>query len=185
MSDHLKAIIQQHWITPEGAEWIPKVRTIPRAEIEEWMASSDIELLGYAAAMMDEARMHIEPSLSTEKFVGFQMRYLERCLRENPNSEWADSAYSAGWTIVRLFIKLWDDKGIPRSHLFDLKAWIARLYKSADTNLRTCLVHATLEHLFERPAIRKYFLDWKTDPLLSEAHSQACLWTIKTPLSRK
>jgi hypothetical protein len=65
-----------------------------------------------------------------------------------------------------------------------LKVWIAELYKNADDRLRTCIVNAALEHLFERKPIRKYFLDWRDDPILSTAYNEACFWDGKTPLSR-
>jgi hypothetical protein len=110
--------------------------------------------------------------------------YYGRCFRENPDGEWSDSAYSAGWDLVGVFIELWDNDSVPREHLLDLKEWIAGLYKTGNAGLRTCVVNATLEHLFERKPIRKYFSDWRKDPLLAAAYGEACLWDIKTPLSR-
>jgi DNA-binding transcriptional MerR regulator len=68
--------------------------------------------------------------------------------------------------------------------LLDLKKWLAKLYTAADEGLRLCIVHATLEHLFERKDIRKYFSDWQQDPVLAPAYKEACLWEGKTPLSR-
>jgi hypothetical protein len=110
--------------------------------------------------------------------------YYERCLRENPEGKWANSAYSAGWDLVGFFLSLWDDESVPRKLLLDLKKWLADLYKDADENLRNCIVLATLEHLFERKPIRKYFADWCDDPILARAYEEACLWNGKTPLSK-
>ena len=53
------------------------------------------------------------------------------------------------------------------------------VYKNGDDRLRTCIVTATLEHLFERKAIRKYFADWQDDATLAVAYDQACLWDEK------
>ena len=73
-----------------------------------------------------------------------------------------------------VFIKLWDDGSVPRELLLELKVWIAELYKNADDRLRTCIVNAALERLFERKPIRKYFWDWGNDPILSTAYNEAC-----------
>jgi hypothetical protein len=50
----------------------------------------------------------------------------------NPNGEWSDSSYSAGWDLVGVFVTLWDDKTVPRELLEDLKAWIGGVYKNGD-----------------------------------------------------
>jgi hypothetical protein len=185
MDDDLRNLIEHHWVTAEDAEWIPKKDVLDGTEVKEWLDCENLEILGYLSALMADARVRIEPSLSIEEYIAFQKKYLETCLRENPSGEWADSAYSAGWSLVRIFIKLWDDENVPRSYLLDLKRWVGKLYQSGDQDLRTCLVHATFEHLFERRAIKKYFSDWKADPALAGAYAQACLWNGKTPLSLK
>jgi len=48
-------------------------------------------------------------------------RYYGRSFLENPDGEWSDSSYSAGWDLVRVFIKLWDNKTVPRELLNELK----------------------------------------------------------------
>jgi DNA-binding transcriptional MerR regulator len=60
--------------------------------------------------------------------------------------------------------------------LDDLKAWLGRLYKEGDPDLRICIVQATLEHLFEKKQIRKFFDDWKNDEVLAVAHEEASEW---------
>jgi len=35
--------------------------------------------------------------------------------------------------------------------------WLGRLYTEGDEKLRTCIVAATLEHLFEQKDIREFF----------------------------
>lgn len=57
----------------------------------------------------------------------------------------------------------------------------------SDPDLRTCLVNATLEHLFEDRDIAKYFKDWKNDPILAQAYADGMLWVEKggvSPLSK-
>jgi hypothetical protein len=60
---------------------------------------------------------------------------------------------------------------------------MAALYKEGDQRLRTCIVQATLEHLFERKPIKKYFSDWKQNPMLRDAFEEASLLRKKTSLS--
>jgi len=59
----------------------------------------------------------------------------------------------------------------------ELKKELAELYKKGDERLRICIVTATLEHLFERRDISQYFADWKNDPILKIAYSEAMEWS--------
>jgi len=180
----LKSVIEGLWVALGNAEWTPKTDVLPLSDVKRWMESDDIEVLGFTDAMIHDGRFRIEPPLEVEDYVRWVKHYFGRCFRENPDGEWSDSSYSAGWDLVAVFIKLWDDGSVPRELLSDLKLWIAGLYKNADDRLRTCIVNAALEHLFERKPIRKYFSDWRNDPILSTAYNEACLWDRKTPLSR-
>jgi hypothetical protein len=180
----LKSLIERLWIAPENAEWKAKTAVLPLGDVKRWMESGDIEVLGFTDAMIHDGRFRVEPPLPVEDYVRWVKHYYGRCFRENPDGEWSDSSYSAGWDLVQVFISLWDNVAVPRELLLELKLWIAELYKNTDDRLRTCIVNATLEHLFERKPIRKYFSDWRNDPVLSKAYSEACLWDIKTPLSR-
>jgi hypothetical protein len=180
----VNTLIERLWVAPEDAEWKPKTDVLSLTDVKQWMSSDDIEVLGFTDAMIHDARFRIEPQLPLEDYVLWVKHYCGRCFRENPDGDWSDSSYSVGWELVQIFIKLWDDNAIPRKLLMELKAWIADLYKNADDPLRICIVHATLEHLFERKAIRKYFSDWRNDAILTAAYDEACLWDRKTPLSR-
>ena len=58
-----------------------------------------------------------------------------------------------------------------------MKRWLGDPYLEGDEDLRIAIVNATLEHLFERRAIAKYFRDWKQHPVLSVAYAQGMLWS--------
>jgi len=165
-NETLKSVIERLWVAPENAEWTPKTDVLPLSDVKRWMESDDIEVLGFTDAMIHDGRFRIEPPLEVEDYVRWVKHYFGRCFRENPDGEWSDSSYSAGWDLVGVFIKLWDDGSVPRELLLELKVWIAEQYKNADDRLRICIVNAALEHLFERKPIRKYFLDWGNDPIL-------------------
>jgi hypothetical protein len=188
MSDTLEAIINRLWIAPDNAEWTPKTDTVPLSDVRQWFKSEDIEVLGFASGLVHDARFRIEPPLTPHEYKTFVMHYYGRCLKEDPKGEWADSRYSAGSTLVNIFASFWRDSSVPREILKELKTWLGRLYAEGDESIRTCIVNATLEHLFEQKDIREFFSDWKKDPVLTIAHKEACEWYLgvgKNPLGRR
>lgn len=176
MSESLQEIINKLWIAPENAEWTPKTDVVALSDIQKWMSSTDIEILGFTVGLLGDRRLRIEPPLPLDDYIKFEKHYYERCLRENPDGEWSDSSHSAGMDLVNVFAHLWRDSSVPSPVLDDLKAWIGRLYKEGDTDIRKCIVQATLEHLFEQKQIREFFSDWQDDKVLAVAHDEACEW---------
>jgi hypothetical protein len=161
---------------------------IARDTVRRWMSSDDLETLGALRHLLDikEFRERIRPPLSSDEHQTLVLRYSERCILEDPRGEWADSRYEAGWALVGWFRGLWSDKTVPRQKPLGIKQMLARLYTTGDAAVRTCLVTATLEHLFEDRPIAKYFEDWKKDPILATAYADGMLWSEKggkSPLS--
>lgn len=189
MNTTLEKIIAFLWITDPGPDgWRPKNSSIPLNELREWIKSEDIEVLGHVYLVLNDSRFHTDPPLSRDEYQKFAMHYYSRCLLENPDGEWSDSRYSAGWDIVRWFVQLWDDAQVPRSALTEIKQWLERLYRESDGALRKCIVTATVEHLFEREEIRGFFTDWKNDPVLKPAYDEGALWVAHggtSPLSER
>lgn len=187
MADTLEAIIDKLWIVPENAEWTPKTDTVSLNDIRQWLESHDLEVLGFANALVHDARFHIEPPLAVNEYKHFIKRYYGRCLKEDPKGKWADSRYSGGTALVNVFASLWRNSSVPREVVKELKGWLARLYVEGDQSLRVCIITATLEHLFEHKEIREFFSDWKKDPMLAAAHKQASEWYKgggRTPLGK-
>ncbi len=176
MSETLQEIIDKLWIAPKHAEWTPKTDVVSLSDVREWAKSSDIEILGFTHGLIHNGRFRIEPALSLTEYKEFVKHYFERCLREDPQGEWSDSRYSAGGGLVNIFAGLWRDSSVPRAVLKELKNWLGDLYKAGDAEIRTCLVTATLEHLFEQKDIRLFFSDWKDDEVLAVAHREASEW---------
>jgi hypothetical protein len=176
MNESLQEILNKLWITPENAEWVPKTDVVLFSDIQRWMASNDIEILGFTHGLLHDRRFRIEPPISLDEYIRFTKQYYERCLLENPDGDWSSSRYTAGGELVNLFASLWRDSAVPRSVLEELKEWIGRMYKKSDSEIRTCIVQATLEHLFEQEPIRELFSDWLNDPVLAEAHREASEW---------
>lgn len=175
---------------PTSAKGVSTPRTLSKGRLLEIMSSGDIEVLGavYTFIMDSKNSQRVDPPLLYDDYQRFLLNYYERCLREDPQSSWADSRYSAGWDLVNWFSYIWQDNNIPRSGVAELKQLLARLYREGDEKLRTCIVTATLEHLFEQKSIRKYFQDWRNAPVLGTAYQQAIEWVNsgqKTPLGKR
>ncbi len=152
-----------------------KREPISRNGLNIWMQSEDIEVLGavYRLIMDKSCYKRIQPPLNVHEYVAFVKHYYGRCFRENPESEWADSRYSAGWGLVAWFNHLWRDSNVSRKILAEIKRWIADLYKGGTEEIRKCIITATLEHLFEDKTIAKYFIDWRKDSELGSAYEEA------------
>lgn len=176
MSESLQQIMNQLWNTRDNAEWTPKTEVVALSDIQRWIRSSDIETLGFVHNLLSETRFRIEPAISIAEYIDFTKHYYERSIRENPDGEWSVPRYIAGGELVNIFASLWRDPLVPRSVLENLKIWLANFYKSGDPDLRTCLVQATLEHLFEQDQIREFFADWLKDEVLAVAHAEASEW---------
>jgi hypothetical protein len=176
MSESLQGVIDQLWATPENAEWIPKKDVVPLSDIQRWIASDDIEILGLTHGLLSDRRFRVDPGISLDEYVRFTKHYYGRCYRENPEGDWSSSRYEAGGELVNLFASLWRDPSVPRPVLGDLKDWLGNLYKEGNPELQTCIVQATLEHLFEQEPIRALFSDWLNDEVLAVAHAEASEW---------
>jgi hypothetical protein len=139
---------------------------IPRERVLNWMGSANIEVLGaaYVLILKPQHYNRITPPLTFDDYHTFVRHYHERCFLENPQGEWCNSRYEAGWNLANWFARLWRDQSVPRSALEELKTWLAKLYT------------ATLEHLFETPELAEFFAEWKSDPILSVAHEAAMEW---------
>lgn len=176
MSESLEEIIDKLWIAPRNAQWTPKTDVVPLSDLRRWLQSDDIEILGFVHGVIDDGRFRIEPALQLGEYKDFVKHYFERCLQEDPDGDWSDSRYSAGADMVNIFARLWRDSCVPREVLKELKNWLGELYKRGDDEIRTCIVTATLEHLFEQKDVRLFFADWKTDGILAIAHREASEW---------
>ena len=173
----LEEIIDRLWVHPPDAEWTPKLEVIPGDVFRHWMSSDDIEILGFVYSMLGDHRFRVQPELSLEQYLEFVRRYFKRCFVENPDGEWSDSRYSAGWDLVNVLASHWNNQSVPRSVMEDWKTWIANIYKRGSEQVQTCIVTATLEHLLEQGAFRRFFADWVKDPVLRKAYEQALEWS--------
>lgn len=165
-----------------------KQRVIERRIVRSLMKETDLEVLGVLYSFITEAPDRVTPSLEFDEMFQFVLMYYARCLKEDVKQrEWASTRYTAGRDLVNWFAALFNDRSVPRPYLSKLKGWMAELYRNGDQDLRTCLVTATLEHLFEQRKIRRFFEDWGSDPVLAVAYREAMAWVTgggSTPLGK-
>lgn len=57
---------------------------IPGPVFRQWMASDDMEILGFVYSMFGDSRFRAEPGLSLDEYVKFVRLYYERCFTESP-----------------------------------------------------------------------------------------------------
>jgi hypothetical protein len=168
----LQEIVKELETSPE------QERSIPRPQVRRWMNSEDIEELGATYGFLSNAAQirRVSPVLEFDEVFDFMLRYYELCLVTDPKSKWANSRYSAGWDLTGWFIQMWDEKRNTK-YFQSIKSLLEKLYVTGDPELRKCIEHSVMEHLFERKPIRKFFEDWAHNPQLRSAFDEAKTWT--------
>ena len=152
--------------------------TVSRDQIMRWALGEDLETLGALNCLLFDPKesRRIEPNLTLAEYMEATLPYLERCLREDPQGQWADSRWSAGYLLTNWIKDVWADERF-RPQVDDFRDWLAKIYKSTDEpDLRLCLVQATLEHLFEDDGLAERFARWRDDAELRAAYEEAKLW---------
>lgn len=152
-------------------------KSVPQSQVRGWMRAEDADTLGavYVFLSKPEHVDRVTPPLDFDTVFDFMLRYYEFCLKTNPESEWANSAYSAGADLVGWFTRMWDD-GRDKKYFNAIKSRLAQLYISGSPDMKKCIEHAIIEHLFERKHIRKFFEDWRDRPQLRPAYEEGMLW---------
>jgi len=153
----------------------PAPDLIAREDIVQWMNSADIEVQAAVHSLIHEGvhYMKIAPCLAFEDYHRFNMAYYARCFRENPDGEWADTRYEAGWSFMSWFTGIWRDESTPRAALEEIRDWLEGIYANGGEEERICLITAVFEHLFEEKSIAKFFACWKDDPTMADAYAEA------------
>jgi hypothetical protein len=149
---------------------------IERQRVLEWMRTDDIDCMGAIYSLITDHFDRIQPAMQFNQYHPFVLAYFQRCLLEDPQNEWVETRYGAGHHIIGWFVWSWRDPTQRSSTVPELKGWLRTLYLAGDSEIRTCIVQATLEHLFENRGVAEYFSDWKENPVLSTAYREAMEW---------
>jgi len=154
----------------------PRVEELPLALVASWWNTDDLEVQGAAYALMAKAgrALRIDPWPSGEVVARFFRSYLGRCMQEDTSGDWTYSRYEAGWEVAGWMASL--DDTDDEAELLRNRDWLADLYLGGSTEVRTALVNSALEHIFERPSLRRLFRLWRDHPVLARAYEDAALW---------
>lgn len=152
-------------------------KSIPQSQVRTWMRSEDADTLGatYVLLSKPEHVKRITPAFDFDFVFEFMLRYYEFCLETNPRSEWANSNYSAGSDFVGWFVMMWDEHR-DKKYFDAIKTWLERLYIRGSPDVRKCVEHAIVEHLFERKPIREFFADWQDTPEFRKVYDEGMIW---------
>jgi hypothetical protein len=148
---------------------------ISERKVRQWMATTDLEAMGALYALLSEPAQvaRIRPPIDKLEVSAFLRHYFERCITENPQSEWADSRYSAGWDIAGLLKHWTKSKDLDSNELAEWARWLGELYKKGDDAIQLSIETATLEHVLDEPEVAELFADWLSDPTLAEGYRRS------------
>lgn len=160
-------------------EYVMSSEPIPSDSVLVWMQSTDIDVLGAVADIViyEQHRRRITPPIEVDRFEAFLFAYYERCLREDPGSEYALSRYGVAHEIHGWFNAVPNDENVNEQMLLiHMKQWLEEVYKNSDSNIRLTIITGALEHILEEPRWREFFANWETDPILLGAYTEALTW---------
>ena len=142
---------------------------IARDDVRHWIDSGDLLTWSAVYALMRDGRV--------EQDIDFMRRYLLRCIEENPSpGEHLHGGYEAAWELATA-LKEWRRRGgrlaaTVRGVALDLE----KIYRRGEPATQNRILCGVMEHAFEDPAIRPYFVDWERDVDLRDAYKLAVEW---------
>jgi hypothetical protein len=150
---------------------------IPKAEYERWVCGDlPTQARVYALTASHWARIDPEPSAAAR--CRFMADYLIGCLIQNPESDgFLHTGFEAGYEIAA-WLKHLAQTVDGSASLTDMANRLAVAYKAADPTTRNRIETGALEHALESRAVRPFFDDWGTDPMLRDAYEHALAWGI-------
>jgi len=150
---------------------------VARDDVRRWIDSGDLLAWSVVHALTGQDGPRIQPELTQDEHTDFVRRYLLRCIEENPNpGEHLHGGYEAAWELAAT-LKRWRTLGgrmasTVRGITLDLE----KIYRRGEPATQNRILCGVLEHSFEDPALRPYFVNWERDPDLREAYKLAMEW---------
>jgi hypothetical protein len=151
--------------------------TVARDDVRRWIDSGDLLTWSVVYALAATAWARIEPELSAEEHLEFMRRYLLRCIEENPPSgEHLHGGFEAAWELAAT-LKHWRRSGGRMANMIRGVALdLEKIYRRGEPATQNRIQCGVMEHAFEDPAIRPYFVDWERDADLRDAYKLAVEW---------
>jgi hypothetical protein len=144
---------------------------VARDDVRRWIDSGDLLTWSVVYALSERAE------LAADEQAEFTRRYLLRCIEENPPpGEHLHGGYEAAWELASV-LKQWRRQGgriaaTVRGVALDLE----KIYRRGEPATQNRILCGVMEHAFEDPALRPYFVDWERDPDLRDAYKLAVEW---------
>jgi hypothetical protein len=150
---------------------------IARDDVRRWIESGDLLTWSAVFALTESAWARITPEIAIDEQVGFMRRYLLRCIDENPPpGDHLHGGYEAAWELAAC-LKHWRTLGgKAAAHVRGTSLELEKMYRRAEPAAKNRILCGVLEHAFEEPALRPYFVNWDRDCDLREAYRLAVEW---------
>jgi hypothetical protein len=151
--------------------------TVARDDVRRWIDSGDLLAWSVVYALAESGWERIQPEIAAAEHAEFMRRYLLRCIEENPTpGEHLHGGYEAAWELAAA-LKQWHRRGgriarTVRGVALDLE----KIYRRGEPATQNRILCGVMEHAFEDPALRPYFVDWERDADLREAYRMAVEW---------
>jgi len=155
--------------------------SIPRTKIYQWMQYKDIDIMGITADFVTWASYieRIDEEIEQKDLEAFLFEYYERCLDEDPDTDWAETRYGACRTMISWFRAIPDDVDPAScSFIVHMKDWLTDVYLKSGEDIRDAIVAGALEHILEQKRWWDFFQDWKENPALRPAYERAMEWAV-------
>lgn len=154
-----------------------KSKSIPKSLVLDWTKSDDILVLGALYKLTDKDYFRIKPELGTQVTYDLILKYLTRCMLDNPeSSDLILSGYEAAWTLASWFKQLCAQRPTTDQILKTIVSTLGAMYEKGDPAVQDRILNGTLEHIFEQEEAVNLFTSWQTDPVLKLPYTQALQW---------
>jgi hypothetical protein len=152
---------------------------VARDDVRRWIDTGDLLTWSVVYELTASGWSRIQPEIPGEEQTEFLRRYLLRCIEENPAAgDYLHGGFEAAWELAAT-LKHWRRAGGRiaaniRRIAFDLE----KIYKRGEPSTQNRIQCGVLEHAFEDPAVRPYFVNWERDADLRDAYRLAMEWGI-------
>ena len=151
--------------------------TVAREDVRRWIDSGDLLTWSVVYALADSGGSRIAPELTPEEHSEFVRRYLLRCIEENPApGEHLHGGYEAAWELAAMLRHWRRLGGRPAANIRGIALDLEKIYRRGEPATQNRILCGVLEHAFEDPALRPYFVDWERDADLRDAYKLALEW---------
>ena len=146
-------------------------------DVRRWIESGDLLTWSAVFTLTEKAWPRIAPEIPLDEQIDFMRRYLLRCIDENPQpGEHLHGGYEAAWELAAC-MKHWRTLGgKAASHVRGISLDLEKMYRRAEPAARNRILCGVLEHAFEDPSLRPFFVNWDRDGDLREAYRLATEW---------